>query len=127
MTPHLKRLLGRFHHRVAHRLTVWQPQKGWYGGRFYPPLDDAMSEAGLQEIDTYVYGRQNTVSQYIVTIPIMGLCLATKRRPGPRVKIRWREYFQNEKLRGSVISGQRKRHRRGRRGQSLPMVSPSPR
>ena len=30
-------------------------------------------------------------------------------------------------LRGSVIAWQRKRHRRVRRGQSLPIVSPSPR
>ena len=53
-----------------------------------------MAEAGLHEIETYVSGRQNTVAQYIATITIMDLCLAVKRRPGPRVEMRWREHFQ---------------------------------
>ena len=50
-----------------------------------------MAEAGLQEVETYVYLRQNTVAQYIVTRPIMELCLAGKQKTGPRVKIRWWE------------------------------------
>ena len=90
----MKRVLGRFHHRVARGLTLWQPWKGWYGGWFYPPLEDAMAEAGLQEMENYLSGCQNTVAQYIATRPIMGLCLAAKRRPGPKVEMRWREHFQ---------------------------------
>ena len=50
-----------------------------------------MSEAGLKELETYVYYHQNKVAQYIATRPIMGLCLATKRRPGIRVAMRWWE------------------------------------
>ena len=50
-----------------------------------------MTEAGLQESDTYVSRHQNTVAQYIATRPIMDLCLAAKRRPGTRVEIRWWE------------------------------------
>ena len=53
----MKRVLGRFHHRVDHRLTEWQPRRGRHGGWFYPPLEDAMEEAGLQEMETYVSGR----------------------------------------------------------------------
>ena len=90
----MKRVLGRFHHRVARGLTVWQPRKGCHGGWFYPPLDDALEEAGLQEMETYASGHQNTAAQYIVTGPIMGLCLAAKQRPGPRVEMWWRENFQ---------------------------------
>ena len=48
-----------------------------------------MEEAGLQEADTYVSRRQNTVAQYIATRPIMDLCPAEKRNPGPRVVMRW--------------------------------------
>ena len=48
-----------------------------------------MAEAGLQEVDTYVSHRQNTVAQYILTRPIMELCLAAERRPGKRVEMRW--------------------------------------
>ena len=37
-----------------------------------------MSEVGLQEVETYVSRRQNTVAQYIATWPMMELCLAEK-------------------------------------------------
>ena len=81
----MKRVLGGFRHRVAHRLTGRKPRKGWGGGWFYPPLEDAMAEECLEEVETYVSFRQNIVAQYIVTRPIMFLCLEENRRPGPRV------------------------------------------
>ena len=34
-----------------------QPQRGRYGVWTYPLLVDAMAEAALQEVDTYVYRR----------------------------------------------------------------------
>ena len=40
-----------------------------------PPLEYGMVEAGLQEVETYVSRRQNTVAQFIVTRPIMDLYL----------------------------------------------------
>ena len=91
LTPHMHRLLGGFHHKLDRRLTGRQPRKGQDGGWVYPPLVDAMAEAGLQEVETYVSRRQNTMAQYIVTRPIMELHLAVKQRPGPRVAIRWWE------------------------------------
>ena len=50
-----------------------------------------MSEAGFQEVETYVSCRQNTVAQYISTRSIMDLCLAAKRGPGIRVEMQWWE------------------------------------
>ena len=44
-----------------------------------------MAEAGLQEVETYVSRRQNTLAQYITTRPIMDLFLAAKQRRGPMV------------------------------------------
>ena len=85
----MQRVLGGFHHRVAHRLTGQKPQKVCYGGWVYLILEDAMAEAGLQEVETYVSRRQNTVAQYIVNRPIMDLCLVAKWMPGPRVAMRW--------------------------------------
>ena len=85
LIPRMQRVLGGFHHRVDRRLTGRQPQKGQDRGCVYPPLEDAMAGAGLQEVETYVSRRQNTEAQYIVTRPIMDLCLVAKRRPGPRV------------------------------------------
>ena len=57
----------------------------------YPPLAEAMSKAGLQEIETYFTHHQNTVSQYIATRPIMDMCLAADRSPGTRVSKQWWE------------------------------------
>ena len=50
-----------------------------------------MTETGLQEVETYVSCRQNTVAQYIVTRPIIYLCLAAKHKLGPRVAMWWWE------------------------------------
>ena len=54
----------------------------------YSPLEYAMMEVGLQEVETYISSCQSTVAQYIATIPIMDLYLVEKRRPGPRVEMR---------------------------------------
>ena len=78
----MKRVLGRFHHRVSNKLTERQPRKGRGRGWVYPPPEDAMAEAGLQEVETYASRSQNIVAQYIETRDIMYLCLAAKRRPG---------------------------------------------
>ena len=44
-----------------------------------------MAEVGLQDVETYVYHRHNTVAKFIATRPIMELCLVEERRPGPRI------------------------------------------
>ena len=49
LTLRTKRVLGRLHHRLARRLKGRQPWKGRDRGWVYPPLDDAMAEAGLKE------------------------------------------------------------------------------
>ena len=45
MTPCIGRVLGRFHRRVARRLTGRQPRRGRYSVWVYPPLEYAMVEA----------------------------------------------------------------------------------
>ena len=50
----MKRVLGGFNHRVARRLTGKHPQRGWDRGLVYPPLEDVMAEAVLQDVETYV-------------------------------------------------------------------------
>ena len=54
----------------------------------YPLLEDMMAEAGLQEVETYISLRHNTVAQCIVTRPITELFLAEEQRLGPRVSNR---------------------------------------
>ena len=66
---------------------------GMDGTWVYTPLaeamEEAMVEAGLQEVETYIACRQNTVAQYIVTRPIMDLCLEEEQRPGTMVSQWW--------------------------------------
>ena len=48
-----------------------------------------MEEAGLKEVETYVYRHHNTFSQFITTRPIMDLCMKEEQIPGSRVINRW--------------------------------------
>ena len=59
MTPRIGRVLGGFHHKVARRLTGRQPRLGRDGLWIYHPLEDAISEAGLKEMETYVSRHKN--------------------------------------------------------------------
>ena len=54
LTPHMQRVLGGFHHRVFRRLMRQKLQKVQDRGWVYPPLENVMADAGLQEVETYV-------------------------------------------------------------------------
>ena len=49
--PRMGQTLGGLQHRVDHRITerhLWQIPDGSWG---YPPLEEAMREAGLEEVE----------------------------------------------------------------------------
>ena len=48
-----------------------------------------MEEAGFKEIGVYFMRRQNTVTQYIATQPILDLCEKSVWRTGAWVSQRW--------------------------------------
>ena len=52
-------------------------------------MAEAIEKVRLQEVDTYISLLQNTSEKFIVTRPIMELCLASERRPGSRVAKWW--------------------------------------
>ena len=85
MNPHIGSVFGISHHRMDHRMTGRQPWQVRYELWLYPPLEAAMAEVVLKEVNTYVYRHQNTVANFITNRPIMYLCLATERRLGSRV------------------------------------------
>ena len=89
MTPRIGRILGVFHHRAALYLAVMNPQQDKIGQGQYPPLEATMAAAGLEEMDTYIVHRQNTIYQYILTCSILELCLAEDWRLGTRVSQWW--------------------------------------
>ena len=90
MTICIGRVLGGFHNMVDQRLIGRQHWIGRDGTWIYPPLEDAMAEAGLQEVETYAYFLHYTFVQFIDTRTIMDLYLAADWRPGPRISNRWR-------------------------------------
>ena len=55
------------------------------------PMVEAMSEAGLQEVKTYIDLHHNTDTEYITIRPIMDLCLAAEQRSRARVSKSWSE------------------------------------
>ena len=81
--------LGGFYPRVAHRLENMKMRRDMTGRWIYPPLDKSMKSVGLDEVETYILRRQNTVAQYIATRPILELCLAVEQQTGARVLMRW--------------------------------------
>ena len=84
MNPHIGSVFGISHHRVDRRLTGRQPQQVRYSLWTYPPLEYVMVVVGLEEVVTYILCLQNTVAQFIVTRPIMNLCMVAEHRPGHR-------------------------------------------
>ena len=87
----MKQALDTSQQRVARRITKRQPQRQGGGIWEYPPLAEAMGDAGLQEIIKSVTRRQNMVAQYIATQPIFDLCELANQQPGARVSQRWWE------------------------------------
>ena len=75
VAPRIGGLLGGFHRRVEHILTLRQPRIGRDSGWVYPLLVEAMGEVGIQEVETYISLHQNTVEPFMATRPIMYLCL----------------------------------------------------
>ena len=93
MSPRIVRTLGGFRRSVARRLIEWQPRRVIDGMWVYPLLaeamDEAMAEALLKEVETYIPCCNNTVVQYIATRPIMYLCMWAESCPGTRLSKRW--------------------------------------
>ena len=54
---------------------AWDPNVSRTGRGCTPPIGAALEMVGLEEINEYIALHQNTVAQYIVTCPIMDLCL----------------------------------------------------
>ena len=48
-----------------------------------------MKEAGFTDVRTSINRRQNTVTQYIATRPLLELCDGTTQTGGARVTMRW--------------------------------------
>ena len=93
LTNPMIKVLEGFHHKVARRISGKMPTLLPSGEWHYPPLAEALEEAGLFPLRTYVQRRQDTITRQIVTRPIYQLCLiaaeAAAARDGVDRTTRW--------------------------------------
>ena len=89
ISPGIRRTLVGFYHRVEFQLENMHNRRDMTGRWVYPPMENAIKEVRLDEVETYVLKHQNTVAQYIATWAILDLCLAAERRPGAKATMRW--------------------------------------
>ena len=73
LTQRTEKALESFQSRVARRLTSKHPRQRTDGSWDYPPLAEALGEAGLEGIRKSVTSMHNTVTQYIATRLIIDL------------------------------------------------------
>ena len=92
LTHRMKCALGCFQHRDPRRLTRRQPRRRGDGSCEYPPLEEAMVEAGFEGIVKYITRWHNTAAPYIATRPILDLCERSAQSPGMRLS--WRCWGQ---------------------------------
>jgi hypothetical protein len=82
VTPQMLATLDGFHHqmarRIANKLPIRHPDDTWE----YPPIKEALEIAGLYTISHYIKVRQDTITMYVATRPILQLCIdAANRQP----------------------------------------------
>ena len=90
ITSQVLDVLRGFHNRVARRLSGKRPyllpaENEWV----YPPIEEALEEAGLFTIEHYISVRQNTLAANIATRPILELCRESERLSGSINRILW--------------------------------------
>ena len=62
VTPCVLQTLEGFHHRVVQQITGNIPKIWPDGGWEYPPIAEALREAGIKDLEVYIRRRQNTVA-----------------------------------------------------------------
>ena len=90
-TPYLEKALASSHHRAVQWMASMVLERQLYKTRVYSPIGVVLATVLLDDIRVYIARLQNTVTQYIMTRPIMELCLAAERRPVIRLLRRWWE------------------------------------
>jgi len=88
MTDAMWNALKGFHHWAARRMAKMMACRGPGGVWIYPPLEEALKEAGLYTMEHRVTKRQQRVVDYISTRPIWMHCIAASKRPGTPTRMR---------------------------------------
>ena len=91
LNPRLEKSLEGFHHRAVRKMAGMGPKPQQGGTWVYTPIGTALTMVVLEEIRVYISCRHNASAQYIVTCPIMDLCLVAEQNPGMCLSRRWWE------------------------------------
>ena len=88
ITDSMRKVLEGFHHRIARRISGKVAQRvgeEWH----YPPIEEALEEAGLWPMREYIRRRQATIADFIATRPIFELCNNAEVLGGASRVMRW--------------------------------------
>ena len=75
ISPCIGKVMGGFHNKMDWRISGKKPWQWADRSWDYPPLEEAMREAFLEDIKTYIYRCQNTDTKYIAMLPTIELCM----------------------------------------------------
>ena len=90
ITERMRLTLQGFHHRVARRLTGKMPRLIPATGEWeYPPIGEALNEAGMETIDVYIKRRPNRLAEYVALHPVFDLCMNSTRETGSSPRRKW--------------------------------------
>ena len=78
LTPQLEKTLEGFHHEVMRQMTGMGPKCQQDGTWVYKPIGAVLEMVGMEDIGTYIFCLQNTITQNILTRPMMYLCLVVE-------------------------------------------------
>ena len=92
--------LGSLHNWLAQWISVQMPWC-WNGRWEYPPIVEALSDAGLDTIGGYISQRHISAAQYISTGSIFDLAVAEERW----TRLRGPFYCRNRREYGSEMRG----------------------
>jgi hypothetical protein len=91
ITPRMMKVLEGFHHRVARRLSGKMARLE-QGEWVYPPLEEALEDAGLFPLKHYIEKRQQRIAEYVATRPVAThIAMVTRPTGAPSRKTYWWE------------------------------------
>ena len=86
--------LQGFHNRLTCRITSKVPQRLPSGEWVYPPIAEALDEAGLFPISHYVEERRNRLAEKVATRPIREVIANMERMSGSPNRQYWWDQFE---------------------------------
>ena len=87
----MRKVLEGFHHRVARRISGLVAQRVGDDEWYYPPIEDALEQAGLWPMREYIRRRQASITEWIANRPIYELCQEATPASGASRMLRWWE------------------------------------